>query len=129
MTSDKIAQFRRTIVGLFNLSSEPFEHLLGPVTEKLHQNIVFIFEIKIDRPVSHPGFFGDLGNGWLMKTLAGKYLYGRFQNQVIFTIFIILIDIDPLLDMTSQLYEWMFIHIIETESSCQALIEYFSNLI
>ena len=76
-----------------------FKHLLGSVTEKLHQDVIFIFKIKIDSPVSHPGLFGDLGNGWLMKTLAGKYLYSRFQDQVIFIIFIILIDFAPVLCM------------------------------
>ena len=82
-------------IGIEPLGAETFENLLGPVTEKLHQNIVFIFEIKIDRPVSHPGFFGDLGHGGLVKTLARKYLYSRFQYQVIFIIFIIPIDFAP----------------------------------
>jgi len=53
----------------------------------LHQNVIFIFEIKIDGAVGDPGFFGDLGNGRLMKSVSGKNLDRRFKDLVIFIIF------------------------------------------
>jgi len=96
MPPDEIAQFIKAVVRLFHLSSEPVKHLLGSVAEKLHQNIIFIFEIKIDGTVGHPGLFSDLGNGRLVEALAGKYSDSRFQNEMIFVIFIILVDSDPL---------------------------------
>jgi len=40
-----------------------------------------------------------------METLAGKYLDSRFQDQVIFIIFIVPIDFNPLLYMTDLHYE------------------------
>jgi hypothetical protein len=45
MPPDEVAQFVQTVVRYFNLSSEPIKHLLGSVIEKMHQNVIFIFEI------------------------------------------------------------------------------------
>ena len=95
MPPDKIAQFRRTIVRLFNLGAEAFEHLLGPVTEKLHQNIVFIFEIKIDGSIGHTGLFGDLGDGRLVEALSGKDFDGCFQDKMILIILFSSVDFRP----------------------------------
>jgi hypothetical protein len=105
MPPDEIAQFIQTVVRFFNLSSEPNKHLLGSVAEKMHQNVIFIFEIKIDGTVGHPCLFGDLGNSRLVKTLARKYLYGRFQNEMIFIIFIILTDVAPCSRTPGLFYE------------------------
>ena len=63
MPTNEIAQFIQTIVRFFYLGPEPIKHLLGSVAEKLHQNVIFILEIKIDSTVSNPGLFGDLGYG------------------------------------------------------------------
>jgi hypothetical protein len=53
----------------------------------LDQNIVFILEIKIDGAVGDAGFFGNLGNGRLMKSLSGKNLNRCLKNLMIFVIF------------------------------------------
>jgi hypothetical protein len=53
----------------------------------LDQNIVFILEIKIDGAVGDAGFFCNLGNGRLVKSLSGKNLDSRFKDLVIFMIF------------------------------------------
>jgi hypothetical protein len=53
----------------------------------LNQNIILIFEIQIDGAIGNSGFFGDLGNGRLMKTLSGKNLNSRFKDLIIFVVF------------------------------------------
>jgi hypothetical protein len=62
MPPDEIAKFIQSIVRFFNLSPEPVKYLLGSVTEKLHQNVILIFKIKIDGAIRHTGLFRDLGD-------------------------------------------------------------------
>ncbi len=95
MPPDKVAQFIQAVVRLFDLSSEPFKHLLGPVAEKLHQNVIFIFKIEIDGTVGHTCYFCNLRNRRMEKALPGKYFNGRFKDQVIFVVFIFGIDKRP----------------------------------
>jgi len=63
MQVDKIAKFIDSIVRFVNFFPEPGKYLLGFVAEKLNQDIILIFEIKIDRTISDIGFPGDLRNG------------------------------------------------------------------
>jgi hypothetical protein len=63
MQADKIAKFIESIVRFVDFFPEPGKYLLGFVAEKLHQYIILIFEIKIDRAISDIGFPGDLRNG------------------------------------------------------------------
>jgi len=63
MQADKIAKFIESIVRFVDFFPEPGKYLLGFVAEKLHQDIILIFEIKIDRTISDIGFPGDLRNG------------------------------------------------------------------
>jgi hypothetical protein len=95
MSPDEIAQFIQTIVRLVDLLPETIKYLSGFVTEKLYQNIVFIFEIQIDSTISHAGFPGNLGHGRLVKTLTGKHLHRRLQDKMILVIFIFFIDFTP----------------------------------
>jgi hypothetical protein len=62
MSTNKIAKFINGIVGSVNFLSEASKNLSGFIAEKLNQNIIFVFEIKIDRAVSDPGFPGNLRN-------------------------------------------------------------------
>jgi hypothetical protein len=56
------------------------------MTEKLNQNIVFVFKIQVDGAVSHSGFFCDLRNGRLMKPLSRKNPNCSFKYLMIFII-------------------------------------------
>jgi hypothetical protein len=47
---------------------EALEHMVGHPLVKLHQDVVFIFEIQIDGSIRDTGLLGDLGDGGLMKT-------------------------------------------------------------
>ena len=62
MPADEIMQFIQAGIRFLNLGPEPVKYLLGPVAEKLHQNIILVFEIKIYGAVRHAGFFRNLGN-------------------------------------------------------------------
>jgi hypothetical protein len=63
MPPDEIPQFVQAVVGLVDRRPESIENLFGSVVEKLHQDIVFILEIKINGSIRHAGLPGDLGNG------------------------------------------------------------------
>ena len=77
---------------MVDFRSEPFKNLFGFVLKKIDQDVVFIFEIQVDGTISHAGFPGDLGNSWLIKPLSRKHLHRRFQDKMIFVIFIFFID-------------------------------------
>ena len=95
MPPDEVSQFVQAVVGLIDGGAKSVKNLLGPVVEKLHQNIVFILEIEIDGAIGNAGLSGDLGNGRLVKPLTGKYLDGRFQDTMILIIFLFFIDFEP----------------------------------
>jgi hypothetical protein len=80
MAPNKAAQFVMAAIGLVDGRPKPIKNLLGSVVEKLDKDIVFIFEIKIYGTIRHTGLPGYLGNGGLVKTLAGKHFYSGFQN-------------------------------------------------
>jgi hypothetical protein len=63
MSTNKIAKLINGIVRSVNFLPEASKNLSGLVAEKLNQDIIFVFEIKIDRAVSDPCFSGDLRNG------------------------------------------------------------------
>jgi hypothetical protein len=87
MHPNKIAKFVQAGIGTIHLRPETTKYLLGFIIKKLNQNIVFILKIKIDGAVGDACFFGNLGNGRLVKSLSGKNLDSRFKNLVIFMIF------------------------------------------
>ena len=87
MPANEIAQFIRTGIRTVQFFSERTKHLFGFIIEKLDQNIVFIFEIQIDGAVGDLCYFGNLGNGRLMKSMSGKNLNSRFKDLVILIIF------------------------------------------
>ena len=88
MPFDQQAQFVPGIIRLVYLFPEPPEHLFGFIPEEVHHDIFFIFEIKIDGPIGHTSFSGYFGNGRLMISVAGKHLDSRFENAVVFIVFI-----------------------------------------
>ena len=109
MQADKIAKFVNSIVRFVDFFPEPGKYLLGLVTEKLYQDIILIFEIKIDRTISDTGFPGDLRNGWLEKTLFRKYFDCRFKDPMIFVVyFLFSANNRPLSNFYA--YEWILIH-------------------
>jgi hypothetical protein len=95
MTPNKAAQFVMAAIGLVDGRPKSIKNLLGSVVEKLYQDIVFIFEIKIYGTIRHTGLPGDLGNGRLVKALAGKHFYSCFQDEMILVIFDYFIDFRP----------------------------------
>ena len=102
VTPDEIAKFFQTVVRFFDRRPEAIKHLFGSVAEKLHQNVIFIFEIKIDGSVGHSGLFGNLGNGRLVKSMSGKNLNRRLKNLMIFMIFFDLVRGCPHLAILSK---------------------------
>jgi len=82
----QIPQFVDGIIGPVNIFLEATKDLFGFIVEKVDQNIIFIFEIKIDCPIGNPGFFCDLRNRRLKETLLGKILYGGFKNAMVFIV-------------------------------------------
>jgi len=86
--SDKVSQLLDGTAPAIDFFSEALENLLGFVLEKLNQDIVLVFEVQIDGPIGHTGFSGDFGNGRLMISVPGKYLDGRFEDAVVFIVFI-----------------------------------------
>ena len=101
MHPNEIAKLVQAGIGPIHLRTETIKYLLGFIIEKLDQNIVFILEIKIDGAVGDAGFFGNLGNGRLMKSLSGKNLDSRFKNLVIFMIFFDPVNDRPVLGLRS----------------------------
>ena len=95
MHPNEITKFVQARIGTIHLRPETIKYLLGFIIEKLDQNIVFIFEIQIDGAVGDPGYFGNLGNGRLMKSMSGKNLNSRFKNLVIFIIFFYPVNDEP----------------------------------
>jgi hypothetical protein len=86
--SDEVAQLLDGTAPAIDFFSEALKNLLGFVLEKLNQDIVLVFEVQIDGPIGHTGFSGDFCNGRLMISVPGKYLDGRFEDAVVFIVFI-----------------------------------------
>jgi hypothetical protein len=86
--SDEVFQLLDGAATAIDFFSEALENLLGFVFEKLNQDIVLVFEVQIDGPIGHTSFSGYFGNGRLMISVAGKHLDSRFENAVVFIVFI-----------------------------------------
>lgn len=95
MAMDEISKFIDRFVGFFHRFSEPAEHLFGFIIENLQQDIVLILEVEVDRSIGDPCFFGNLRYGCLMKAEIGKYLYGGFENTLVFVVFVSSADGSP----------------------------------
>jgi len=59
---NQVAKFINSSICSVNFLSEAGENLSGFITEKLNQDIFFIFEIKIDRTIGNPRFPCNLRN-------------------------------------------------------------------
>ena len=59
---DQIPEFIYSCICFVNFLSKAGKDLSGFITEKLNQNIFFIFEIKIDRTIGNTRFSGNLRN-------------------------------------------------------------------
>jgi hypothetical protein len=88
VSSDEVSQLLDGTAPAIDFFPEAFENLLGFVFEKLNQDIILVFEVQINGPVGHSSFFGNFGNGRLMISVAGKHLDGRFEDAVVFIVFI-----------------------------------------
>jgi hypothetical protein len=62
MSMNQVAKFIDSSICSVNFLSEAGENLSGFITEKLNQDIFFIFEIKIDGTIGDPRFLGNLRN-------------------------------------------------------------------
>jgi hypothetical protein len=91
----EIIQFADSVIRLAHFFPEFFKDLFGFIAKKLHQDIILVFKIQINGTVGHPCFFGNLRNGRIKKALPGKYFDGRFEDQMIFVVFIFDIDNRP----------------------------------
>lgn len=59
---NQVAKFINSSICSVNFLSEAGENLSGFITEKLNQDIFFVFEIQIDRTVGNPRFPRNLRN-------------------------------------------------------------------
>jgi len=59
---NQVAKFIYSSICPVNFLSEAGENLSGFITEKLNQDIFFIFEVKIDRTIGNPCFPRNLRN-------------------------------------------------------------------
>jgi hypothetical protein len=59
---NQVAKFIDSSICSVNFLSEAGENLSGFITEKLNQNIFFVFEIEIDRTVGNTRFPCNLRN-------------------------------------------------------------------
>lgn len=59
---NQVAKFIDSSICSVNFLSEAGENLSGFITEKLNQDIFFVFEIEIDRTVGNPRFPCNLRN-------------------------------------------------------------------
>jgi len=59
---NQVAKFINSSICSVNFLSEAGENLSGFITEKLNQDIFFVFEIQIDRTVGNPRFPCNLRN-------------------------------------------------------------------
>ena len=87
MPVHQIPQFIPAVLGPIDRLPKPFKYLLGPKIEKLNQDVIFIFKIQIDGTIGDPGFFGNLGNGRLVKSLSGENLDRCLEDLMVFIIF------------------------------------------
>lgn len=87
MAPNKIAQFIDSGLRLVNLFTKAGKDLPGFVIEEMDQNVIFIFEVKVNGPIGDTGRPGNLGYGRLMETGLGEYGDRRFQDAMIFIIF------------------------------------------
>ncbi len=62
MSMNQVAKFINSSIRSAYFLSEAGENLSGLITEKLDQDILFIFEIKIDRTIGNPRFLSNLRN-------------------------------------------------------------------
>jgi hypothetical protein len=62
MSMNQVTKFIYSGICLVNFLSEAGKNLSGLVTEKLNQDIFFIFKIQIDRTIGNPRFPCNLGN-------------------------------------------------------------------
>jgi hypothetical protein len=96
MNANKTPQFFLCGCRLVDGIPEPLENLACLELVKLNQDIILVFEIKVDGSVRHAGFFGNLGNRRLKKTLFGEYLDGSTQDALVFIhIFYFRTDSEP----------------------------------
>jgi len=84
MPTDQIPKFIHRRIGIVHRLSELLEHVFCFVAEKLNEDIVFVFEVQIDRAVCNTGGSGDLRDGCLMEALVGENVYRCVQDAMVF---------------------------------------------
>jgi hypothetical protein len=104
---NQVAHLIDGAVGFFDLLLEALKDLFGLVAEKLHQDVALVLEIKVNGSIGDAGFPGDLGNGGLMKPVAGENLYGGFQNAVILVVFTPAVNRGPPAKMAMNEYSFI----------------------
>jgi len=62
MSANQVTKFIYGRICSVNFLSEAGKNLSGFVTEKLDQDIFFIFEVQIDRTIGNPSFLCNLRN-------------------------------------------------------------------
>jgi len=87
MAPDKITKLIDRLVSMADFFTKTGENLAGFEIEKMDQNVVFIFKVKIYGPIGHARRFSDLGYGRLVETGLGKDGNGSFQNAMVFVVF------------------------------------------
>jgi len=95
MSMDEIPKFIDRFVGFDHRFSESAEHLFGFVIENLKQDIVFILEVEVYRPIGDSRFFGNLRYGCVMEAGFREYFHGGFENTFVLVVFFLSVDGPP----------------------------------
>lgn len=87
MPPNEVSQFIDGGLRVIDLFTKAGKDLARFVIEKMDQNVIFIFKVKIDGPIGDTGGPCNLRYGRFVETGLREYRDCRFQDPVIFIIF------------------------------------------
>ncbi len=88
MAPNKIAQLINGCLRMVDFFAKVGKNLPCFIIEKMDQDVIFIFEVKINSPIGNPRGPCNLRYGRFMETGFCKYGDRSFQDAMVFIIFI-----------------------------------------
>ncbi len=76
------AQLLPRIGHLLQRAARPLYETMKSRVDGGHQQLVFVFEIQVDRAIGHPGTVGDLRHPGVKEPVLGNHLNGRIQDPL-----------------------------------------------
>jgi hypothetical protein len=83
---DKFSQLDFRAFLLTQLAVELSNKPLNLLLEDTYEEVIFVFEVKIDGAGCYPSLSGDIGNGSLVISMLSKGRYSRIHNPVAFVV-------------------------------------------